>query len=61
MSLDAQTEFVAANLVSPAAKAFLEKQPPVEQLMPKLSLSKVEKLAKQERRHGYLLDYDRDW
>jgi hypothetical protein len=43
-SLAAQTEIVTNGLESEAARAFLERQPPIESLMPALDLQEVKRL-----------------
>jgi hypothetical protein len=43
-SLEAQTEIVTSGIESEAARAFLERQPPIESLMPALDLQEVKKL-----------------
>ena len=46
-SLQAQTQLVAQNLTSEAAKAFLDNMPSTEALMPSLDLQKMQALPKE--------------
>jgi hypothetical protein len=61
LSLDAQTEIVAHGLESDAARAFLEKMPAVEALMPSFDVSEIQALvearrADRQRRDDYYLN-----
>lgn len=61
MSLDAQTAIVAHGLESKAAKAFLDRMPSIESLMPPLKVQEIQSLvetnrAERRRRNDYLLN-----
>jgi hypothetical protein len=49
-SLAAQTDLIAANLISKAARAFLEKLPPIEQLLPPVDVRRIEQLLERDER-----------
>jgi hypothetical protein len=52
MSLEAQTAIVAHGLQSDAAKAFLEKMPPIAELMPTVRVSAIEAMISAGNDHG---------
>ncbi len=49
LSLGAQTEIIAHGLESDAARAFLETMPPIEQLMPPLTVEAIHELIEAKR------------
>lgn len=57
MSLDAQTEIISKGLESDAAKAFLEKMPALDTLMPSVHVSEIQSLVEAKRAQGRRLDY----
>lgn len=57
MGLDAQTAIIADGLQSPAAKAFLEKMPPIEKLMPSINVKEIQQLVETKREQQKQLGY----
>lgn len=50
MSLDAQSEVIASGLESAAARAFLERMPGIETLMPTLNVAQIKQLQDAKRK-----------
>ena len=57
LSLDAQTEIIAHGLESSSSRAFLERMPAVETLMPPLEVGQIQQLVDAKRAERRALGY----